>query len=190
VHGVLSKALADAVRWRLVGRNPATDVELPRRDPPAPRAWSAEQVDRFLERAEAEPLAALWRFLVVTGARRGEALGLRWSDLDLELGLATITNQRAVAGGTVVEGAPKTAAGARNVALDADTVEALRMHRTAQRIGFMRLGIRPDNELVFTGREGKGIWPQRVTARFRELSDELGLPRIGVHVCGTRRRRG
>src|SRR5439155_7919405 len=77
--------------------------------------------------------------------------------------------------------APKTAAGARSVALDADTVEALRMHRTAQRAGFMLLGIRPDNELVFTGRDGKGIWPQRITARFRELSDELGLPRIGVH---------
>jgi integrase len=181
VHGVLSKSLADALRWRLVQRNVATDVELPRRPPPAPRAWNAEQVDRFLERAEEEPLAALWRFVVVTGTRRGEVLGLRWSDLDLELGVATITNQRAIAGGSVVQGAPKTAAGARTVALDAATVEALRTHRVAQRAEFMRLGVRPDHDLVFTGREAKGIWPQRITARFRDLSDELGLPRIGVH---------
>jgi integrase len=181
VHGVLSTALADAVRWRLTARNAATEARLPKREPPAPRAWNADQVDRFLERTEREPLAALWRFYVVTGARRGEGLGLRWRDLDLDAGTATIVQQRAIAGGSVVENAPKTAAGSRTVALDDDTIALFRTHRTAQRAEFVRLGIRPDHDLVFVGREGKGVWPQRVTSRMRALSDELKLPSIGVH---------
>jgi integrase len=181
VHGILSKSLADAVRWRLVASNAATGVELPRQAPPTPRAWTGEQLDRFLERSEFEPLRALWRFYAVTGCRRGEGLGLRWRDLDLDRGTATIVNQRAIAGGSVVEGAPKTAAGARTVSLDDDTVAELRAHRVEQRAEYMKLGIRPDHDLVFTGPTGAGVWPQRVTARFRELCDELGLPRIGVH---------
>jgi integrase len=130
---------------------------------------------------ELDSLRALWRFYAVTGCRRGEGLGLRWRDLDLDRGIATIVNQRAIAGGSVVEGAPKTAAGARTVSLDDDTVDLLRAHRVEQRAEFMKLGIRPDHDLVFTGPTGADVWPQRATARFRELCDELGLPRIGVH---------
>ena len=74
------------------------------------KAWSAEQLSAFLAHVEGDRLHPLWRFIVVTGCRRGEALGLRWGDVDLEAGTAVITNQRSIAGGSVVEGAPKTAA--------------------------------------------------------------------------------
>jgi integrase len=181
VVGVLSKALADALRWRLVGRNPVAAVELPRADRPAVRAWTAEQMARFLAHTRDDRLSPLWRFLVVSGCRRGEALGLRWADVDLEAGVATITNQRTIAGGRVVEGAPKTTAGARTVALDPDTIAALRAWRRVQREEHLVLGIRPEHGLVFTGPDAIGWWPQTITARFRGIADELGLPRIGIH---------
>ena len=101
--------------------------------------------------------------------------------MNLDAGTVTITRQRVVAGGTVVEGPPKTRAGARTVALGAETVRVLRAWRVAQKEEYMRLAVQPDHDLVFTGPDGRGLWPQRVTAAFKRSAVELGLPTIGVH---------
>jgi len=183
IHGILAKALADALENELVSRNVASKVKgLPRLDRPPPKAWTAEQLVRFLSATADDRLAPLWRFLAVTGCRRGEALGLRWVDLDLAAGTATITNQRAIAGGSVVEGAPKTRAGARTVSLDTTTVAALRAWKRRQAEERLVMGAGwGDTGLVFTHADGNGLWPQTVTRRFRETSAALGLPLIGVH---------
>lgn len=181
ILGVLSKALADARRWGLLGANSATGAKLPRATRPVPRAWSAAQLAQFLDHVRGDRLAAMWRFTALTGCRRGEVCGLRWGDLDLDAGTATITNQRTMAAGHVVEGPVKTASGARTVALDPATVAALRKWRQIQRQEFVRLGVRPSTAYVFTSEAGTPVWPQRVTSRFRALCDEAGLPQIGPH---------
>jgi integrase len=181
VHGVLSKALADAARWKLIAANPLAGARLPRNTRPVPKAWDAGQLAAFLALVSGDRLEALWRFMVTTGCRRGEAAGLRWADLDLDRGLVTITSQRTLAGGRVVEGPVKSASGARTVALDPDTVAVLRAWRRAQRAEMMQLGVRPDTAYVFTGEAGLPLWPQWITSRFRDLCDEAGLPRIGPH---------
>ncbi len=175
VHGVLSRALSDAVRLSERGeRSRAAEARQATASSVERRAGS-----RFLDHVADDRLAPLWNVVAVTGCRRGEALGHRWSDLDGDI--VTFTNQRAIAGGSIGEGAPKTAAGARSVALDSETVSMLASWR-ARRLGeFLALGIRPTHGLVFTPEDGRGLWPQRVTARFGELSDELDLPRIGLH---------
>jgi integrase len=176
-----SKALADAARWKLIAANPLAGARLPRNTRPVPKAWDAGQLAAFLAQVSGDRLEALWRFMVVTGCRRGEAAGLGWLDLDLDRGLVTITSQRTLAGGRVVEGPVKSASGARTVALDPDTVAVLRAWRRAQRAGMMRLGVRPDTGYVFTGEAGRPLWPQWITSRFRDLCDAAGLPRIGPH---------
>jgi integrase len=182
VHGVLAKALADAVDLQLVDGNVASRTRLPSVERGAPRAWSASQLSAFLERVGGDRLYPLWRVVAMTGCRRGEALGLRWADVDLEEATLTITNQRTIAGSHVVEGSPKTKAGARTVALDAGTVAALRAWRAQQASERLVMGAGwPDNGLVFTNPDGGGLWPQRVTARFRAIAAELELPPIGVH---------
>ncbi|MGH9290608.1 MAG: tyrosine-type recombinase/integrase [Acidimicrobiales bacterium] len=90
VHVVLRKALADAERLGLVVRNAAAAAK-----PPVPSnhehtTWTAEQLARFLRSLEGERLAAAFVLLATTGMRRGEALGLRWSDVDLEAGRVSI----------------------------------------------------------------------------------------------------
>lgn len=180
VHGILSKALADALRWRLVSRNAASGVELPKVAARPPRAWSAETLGAFLEHVDGDRLAPLWRFLVVSGVRRGEALGLRWNDVDLEAGLVTITNNRVVARGGIDEKGPKSRAGNRTFGLDPTTIASLRSWRSAQRLEHVALGVRPETAYVFTGPLGGPLNPTKTTARFRELCDELGLERIGV----------
>jgi integrase len=182
IVGVLSTALADAKRWGYVRANAAEGVELPRLNPPPPRAWTVSELARFLNALEHERLAPVWGFLAATGARRGEALGLRWRDLDLDAGTATLINTRVIVGGSVVEGTTKSRAGARTTPLDDDTVAILRALRSRQRAELLQLGLRSAvNGYVFTGEDGRPYWPQRVTARFREVTDALGLPRIGVH---------
>ena len=182
VHAVVSKALADALDAGVVQRNAACAVKLPQVPKRAPRAWSAEQLGSFLEEIEADRLAALWRFLALTGCRRGEALGLRWADVDLKAGTATLTNQRPIAGGSIVQGAPKTASGARTVALDPVTVDTLRELRAVQNSERLLFGADwAKGDLVFTHPDGKGLWPQTVTRQFKEIAARLGLPLIGVH---------
>jgi integrase len=181
VHGALSKALADALRWRLVNRNAASAVLLPRLERRPPRAWTVEQTTRFLGHVEHDRLGPLWRFLVVTGVRRGEALGLRWRDVDLAAKKVTITRTRTIVVGGVADGPTKSAAGARTIVLDEQTVSMLRGWHRDQRSEYLRLGVRPDHDLVFTSEKGEGLWPNRVTIRFGAVCDELGLPRIGVH---------
>lgn len=185
IHGVLSSALADAMApsLKLVNRNVARGMEnLPAVPKRRNRAWSAEQLQRFLAHVDCDRLAALWRLMVVTGMRRGEALGLRWSDVDLEAKTVTVTNQRAIAGGRVVEGGPKTDAGARTTSLDARTVSALRTWKRDQNEERLLMGAGwAPGDYVFTHPTGEPLWPQTVTARFRKIAEALGFPTIGVH---------
>jgi integrase len=83
--------------------------------------------------------------------------------------------------GTVVEGLPKTSAGARAVALDGSTVALLRRWRLRQAEEHLRLGVRPEVGYVFTSESGTPLWPQRVTSNFLALCERLGLPKIGPH---------
>ena len=101
---VSGEALADARRLGLVRTNAAADVELPTVRRGDLRAWDGDQIGRFLRHVEHDRLGPLWRFLIATGVRRGEALGLRWSDVDLEGRSVTIRRSRVVASGRVVEG--------------------------------------------------------------------------------------
>jgi integrase len=90
------------------------------------------------------------------------------------------TYTRSVTAGRIVEGPPKTTSGARTIVLDPATVVTLRQWRHEQLQEYVRLGVRP-KAYVFTGIDGRPLWPQHITARFRDLCDEAGLPRIGVH---------
>jgi integrase len=182
IHVVLAKALADAVELNLVARNVASRTKLPALKPSTPRAWTAAELGRFLDHVAGTRHYPLWRLIATTGCRRGEALGLHWSEVDLDEATITITNQRTIAGGRTVEYAPKTRAGSRTVALDEATVAALRAWRAQQAAERLVMGAGwPDTGLVFTHPDGGGLWPQMITARFRAIADELGLLRIGVH---------
>ena len=77
-------------------------------------------------------LALMWWLIALRGLRRGEAAGLRWADVDLDAGLATIEQQRIANGHLVTVGPPKTAASRRLIALDRHTVRLLREHRRRQ----------------------------------------------------------
>src|SRR5918994_2304898 len=128
IHVVLRKALADAERLGLVVRNAAAAAK-----PPVPAkyehtTWTAEQLARFIDSIEGERLAAAFVLLATTGMRRGEALGLRWRDVDLEAGRLSIVQTITTVRDKMVITPPKTARSRRLVSLDPETVAGLRDH--------------------------------------------------------------
>jgi integrase len=134
VHLALHGALAAAVRWGNVNRNVAALADPPRAGTTREmRVWNADELGRFLTSTKGDRLAPLYHVLASTGMRRGEALGGRWGDLDLDNATWQVrrTLLPSTTGGTI-DGAPKTARGRRSVALDAGTVKVLRNWRRAQ----------------------------------------------------------
>jgi integrase len=115
IHGVLSKALADAERWGLVGRNAARLADVPAVARPKLRVWSPEETRAFLAAVANDRLFAAWLLAATTGMRRGELLGLRWADIDLDAGVVRVAQARVRAGNQVVAGEPKTARGRRTL---------------------------------------------------------------------------
>jgi integrase len=185
---ILKRALSDAMRWGRLARNPMAGA-----DPPVAaatggrgqlRTWNADQVRTFLAHSAkvGERDTPLWRLLVSTGIRRGEALGLRWADVDLAAKTATITQTVIVVNQQVVFGTPKSSAGERTLELDDATVAALKAHRRRQleeRIAVGR-GWR-DHDLVFPNVDGAPMHPNSVTGRFNRQAARRGLPHISLH---------
>lgn len=141
--------------------------------------WSGAELQRFLEAVRDDRLAACWRFLAMTGCRRGEALGLRWRDLDLERGQAMLV-QTVV--GNRITSEPKTERGRRTVALDAATVDGLREHRRTQETERAALGGALEHDsLVFCREDGTAIWPRTLTRSFARHVRTAVLPIIRLH---------
>jgi integrase len=107
-------------RWRTEGWRPVVGL------------WTAAQTAQFLRHVHGHRLYALFHLVALRGLRRGEAAGLRWSDLDLDAGTLTVTGQLQQLGGRMVAGPPKSDAGRRVIALDKTTIAALRGHRLRQ----------------------------------------------------------
>jgi integrase len=184
-HHILHKALAQAVRWDLIARNPADAVKAPRPASGEMRPLSAEEVSMLLEAAQGDRLEALYVLAVTTGMRRGELLGLKWPDVDLEYGRLSIRRAliRAGNGGRVALAETKTRGSRRTVNLTQRAVEALRSHLERQLAKIEAAGdLYSDEGLVFTTEAGTPINPSNLRQRsFAPLLIKAGLPHIRFH---------
>ena len=125
------------------------------------KTWSGAQLAAFLEATRDDRLHGLWHLLAMTGMRRGEALGLRWEDVDLEAGRLSVRRALIPNGKTVVVSEPKTARGRRVVALDPGTVEVLKA-QAARQLAEQREwdGASSDSGYVFTKEDGTPTTPR------------------------------
>jgi integrase len=184
---VLRLVLAYAVEQGYLGANPCDRATPPRARRVEMRTWDDEQIRRFLDHARADRLYAAYVLAFTTGARRGEILGVRWEDLDLDAGLVTfaqaLVTYIADDGATRVEcSEPKTEAGRRTIALDPGTVAALRAHRARQAEERLAWGEAwTDSGLTFAREDGTPLSPGAVTRAFASLSKRAGLPAIRFH---------
>jgi integrase len=173
---VLRAAIADAVRLGTLADSPFKRVRGPHPKPKVVAAFSLAQVRRLDQVAASHRLGLLFAFLWQTGLRIGEALALRWSDLDLPGGSLQVRRSVAEVSGRLVEGAPKTAAGLREIALAGQTVTLLQ--NQAGRLRDEGLGTQG---LVFPSRRGTTLSRRNVTRTWLRLRHDAGLPPYGLH---------
>jgi integrase len=183
VHMVLRCSLKQAVLWRLIPSNPSDAVKAPRAERKEMRTLTEEEVRRLLAVTAGTRHHSLWIFLVTTGVRLGEALALRWADIDLVEGHATIRRalqrQRGV-GMVFVE--PKSSRGRRVVPFPPETLKALEAHRRdLNREREQAAKLWQENDLVFPSPDGRPRDMSYLSFTFHRGLQRAGLPRLRIH---------
>jgi integrase len=180
IHAVLHRALEQAVRFNLIPFNSAARVDPPKVRQEEITPLDAKQARALLDAAKGDRFEALCVVSLTVGLRMGEALGLRWSDLDLNERTLRVNRQlqRMRDGGGLVFSEPKNAS-RRTVDLPQRAQHALRGHRKAQSEERLRATSYEDSELVFTTTTGTPVDAQNVINRhFKPLLKRAGLPDI------------
>jgi len=180
-RAVLRTALATAMRWSLLGRNPAA-LALPPTPAIAPRtglALSVAQARTLMAGTKDDRLHAAWTLLLYTGMREAELLGIAWEDVDFAAGTVRVHQQLVRVAGEWRLAPPKTKAGARTVALAPDAMAALRDHQ--RRMAAERTPDWPFYGLVFVTERGKPIYGWRLLQMLGAHARRLGLPPVHVH---------
>jgi integrase len=172
---VLSAALTRAMREELVPRNVARLVSLPSWQRKDITPWTAPEAGRFLTAARRERLYAAFLLLTLYGMRRGEVLGLRWSDIDWDRDQLHVRQQLQQVRGQIRVGPVKTNAGLRDLPLLPSVRDALRQHRAAS------VELTTGSDLVFLSDEGTPIWPRNFVRVFQRVREQAGLRRIKLH---------
>ena len=168
------------VMWR----NPVHAVKPPQvvRKEVAPPDIAGVRNVLELARTEEHPLFSCLHLLAYTGIRRGEALGLRWQDVDLEGAVISIAQTLGRANGGLVFQPPKTNAGRRSIDLDGGTNGILRAHQGQQLLHKLRLeGAYQDNDLVFSDPLGAPMNPMALTRAFQSLAKRVGITNAKLH---------
>lgn len=198
--GTLHKALSDAKDWGLVARNVTDKIKnLPRVTRRQKKPLSEEEIRRFLAVCAGDRFEALYILALDTGMRRGELLGLRWSDVHWDQGIisvgAGISEDREQQGarsallvlkqGTkrYILAEPKTDDGVRTIILSRQSVEALKAHQDRQEAEKTKLGhYWQNNNLIFPNQMGGFMIPDNFSKRnFKAMLKKAGLEDRGLH---------
>ena len=180
VHVTLHKALKQAVMDGLLPRNVADAVKAPQVHKKEVKPMSRAEVVALFSAASGDRLEALYVVAVHTGLRRGELLGLKWADVDLDTG--TLSVQRSLdKDGTF--NPPKRKSSRRTVKLTAQAAESLKAHRSRQNEERLRLGsLWEDRDLVFPNQVGKPMNADNLYHRgFKPLLQKAGLSGFTFH---------
>lgn len=183
-HRLISSIMAQAEKEMIIHYNPAARASPPKPQKDEPDYFQPEVLDEILKALENVPLKwkALSYFLIDTGCRRGEAVGLRWDCVDFDTGVIVI--KRSVLYDSkrgIIEGPTKTG-NVRAVKIAPQTLQLLKAVRSAQIESGMKDGRGWDkNGFVFAREDGKPTNPDAVTGWFRKFSAENGLPHIHPH---------
>lgn len=184
-HLVLSQAHKQAMQWGVVQRNVCDAVKKPKISRGKPAVWTPAEAATFLDASRDDGLWPLWPLLILEGMRRGEALGLRWSDVNWERGTAhisqTVSPDKNNTGQAIIQNRTKTNAGARTVRLTSETIEALKEHRSRQLERRLASPEWHDHDLIVCTSRGTPINPNNVSRSFERLVLIAGVPRIRVH---------
>ncbi|MCD2198066.1 site-specific integrase [Actinomycetospora endophytica] len=182
VHAVLRNALSNAIRDELIMRNVAKLVVVPTPKYKRGKGLTVPEVRTLLKEAKASRLHALYVVAATLGLRRGELLGLRWSDIDVEARTVDIAQTVQRVGGELLIGAVKTDASEAPLPLPKMTMRALLAHRDRQTVEREKAReCWQDHDLVFCTQIGTPIEPRAVNRDWDKLRARTGFPTLRLH---------
>ena len=171
VHTLLHNCLEQAVAERLILSNPAQGCKLPQLEKREMKILPQEKIGLYLAEAEKRGLLAAFYLELTTGLRRGELLGLKWSDIDLEKGDLRVQRQIGRIDGKIIEMPLKTKNAYRTLPLSADAIDVLMQQR--RKTG--------NSEWVFPSPTGGPMSPDSVLHMLHRVLKRAGLPKVRFH---------
>ena len=168
INQMISSALNCAVEQRLIASNPTKGCVLPKLERKEMKILPPESLGTFFEEARRSGVFELYYIDLATGLRRGELLGLKWSDIDLNKGVIHIRRQVLRQNGEVVEAPLKTKNSYRNIAIGVETIQVLK-------------GMNQTDEYVFPSPYGGPMSPDSVLHMLQRVLKRAGLERIRFH---------
>lgn len=171
IHQVISSAMDFARSQKLIAINPTDNCALPKLEHREMKTLPVEQLVSFLQEAKESGVFEMYYIELATGLRRGELLGLKWEDLDLEQGILRVQRQIARINGEVVEASLKTKNSYRTISLGEDAVGILKEQR--KKCG--------GSEYVFPSPTGGPISPDSVLQMLHRVLKRAGLPKVRFH---------
>lgn len=182
IRGTLRTALNQAMHWGLISRNAASLVANPRVEHYEIQPFTPDEARSFLKAIKGDRLEALYSVALTMGLRQGEALGLEWRNVDLELGYLRVNKQLQRNDGKFHLVEPKTTRSRRTLALPASIVDSLRDHRLRQADERRASGPPPNGwDLVFTTERARPIDGTVVSHHFHRVLERAGLPQRRFH---------
>jgi integrase len=181
VHSILRRALEDARREDLIGRNVAREVSSPRYERREFEPLSPDEARVLLAAAADDRLYPVYVLALVLGLRRGEILGLRWSAVDLDRATLRVQSSLQRVGGQLAFTSPKTKRSRRAIPLPRAVVKVLTAHRDVQAGERAKAELWADADLVFTTAIGTPIEPRNLSRHFEALRDGAKVRRVRFH---------
>lgn len=184
-HFVLSSALKQAVKWKMLIQNPCDLCELPRVEKKEMKCFSVEEAKMFWDNLSQSKWCALFMLIIETGMRPEEYFGLQWNDINFEqkcLNIKRVVVERKKGGGFYFA-ETKTNKSRRRIPLSTPVLSALKNHRRNQLEERMKLGAGYQNlDLVFASQLGTPLQRKNFTDRhFKPLLEKCGLPKIRLY---------
>jgi integrase len=179
---ILGIALNRAMKWSLVGRNVAALTDPPKFDRPQVVPLTPDEVARLRKAAVEHRLQALLELQIGLGLRRGEALGLTWSDVYLDTGILRVNQSLQRTQGKLQLLPLKTPSSRRTIEIPEIVIKALRKHEYHQKQQRLAAGAEwKDTNLVFTTATGGASEPRNVVRSFKKLLTKAGIPAKRFH---------
>ena len=174
-----------AVAQKIIPENPCKAVALPKVEHKEMRTIPAEQLQAFLQEAKATGVYEMYYIKLATGLRRGELLGLKWTDIDWNNGIIKVRRQVARVDGQIVEAPLKTKNSYRAVTISQQAIEVLKQQKE-----------KANDEYVFPSPNGGPISPDSVNNMLKRVLARAGIPKVRFHdlrhtfvsCCGTRQK--
>lgn len=184
-HGLISSILACAVQWQIIFSNPCDRVKPPKISKPDPKYLDEEQARHLIEYLQDEGIQfrVMIELLMFTGLRRGELLGLEWSDIDFDNKVIQVRrNSLYLPDKGVFEDETKTAGSERAFKVSQDVIDLLKEQKAYQAAQRLKCGDKwQSSDRLFTSWNGAPLNPTYLTSKFRRFKQKHGIEGISVH---------